>query len=123
MLANLEKSNPFSIMMDESNYKTDKSCIILIRLLDFDVGDGRTRFLDMPVVNIGTARNLFDALKLSLSKKDLDYEKCVAFMSDTTNVMKGVRSGVLEASLKKLAPMLAIYVGCFFLFSFIYLFV
>ncbi len=109
--------------MDESNYKTDKSCIILIRLLDFDVGDGRTRFLDMPVVNIGTARNLFDALKLSLSKKDLDYEKCVAFMSDTTNVMKGVRSGVLEASLKKLAPMLAIYVGCFFLFSFIYLFV
>ncbi len=48
----------------------------------------------MPVVNIGTARNLFDALKLSLSKKGLDFEKCVAFMSDTTNVMKGVRSGV-----------------------------
>ncbi len=44
MLANLEKSNPFSIMMDESNDKTDKSCIILIRLLDFDVGDVRTRF-------------------------------------------------------------------------------
>ncbi len=81
-------------MMDESNDKTDKSCIILIRLLDFDVGDVRTRYFDMPVVNIGTARNLFDALKLSLSKKGLDFEKCVAFMSDTTNVMKGVRSGV-----------------------------
>ena len=80
--------------MDESNDKTDKSCIILIRILDHDVGDVRTRFLDMPVVNIGTARNLFDALKSSLSKKGLDFEKCIAFMSDTTNVMKGVRSGV-----------------------------
>ena len=94
MLENLKKSGPFSVMMDESNDKTDKSCIILIRILDHDVGDVRTRFLDMPVVNIGTARNLFDALKSSLSEKGLDFEKCIAFMSDTTNVMKGVQSGV-----------------------------
>ena len=90
MLENLKKSGPFSVMMDESNDKTDKSCIILIRILDHDVGDVRTRFLDMPVVNIGTARNLFDALKSSLPEKGLDFEKCIAFMSDTTNVMKGV---------------------------------
>ena len=70
--------------------KTDKSCIILIRILDYDVGYVRTRFLDMPVVNIGTARNLFDALKSSLSEKGLDFEKCIAFISNTTNVMKGV---------------------------------
>lgn len=31
----------------------------------------RTRFLDMPVVNIGTASNLFDALTSSLSQKGL----------------------------------------------------
>ena len=49
------KSNFFSVMMDESNDKTDKSCIILVRVLDLEVGDIRTRFLDMPVVNIGTA--------------------------------------------------------------------
>lgn len=48
----------------------------------------------MPVVNIGTARNLFDALKSSLSEKGLDFEKSIAFISDTTNVMKGVQSGV-----------------------------
>ena len=71
MLENLKKTGPFSVMMDESNDKTDKSCIILIRILDHDVGDIRTRFLDMPVVNIGTARYLFDALKSSLSEKDL----------------------------------------------------
>ncbi len=46
--------------------KTDKSCIILVRLLDTGEGDVRTRFLDMPIVNIGTAQNLFKALKESL---------------------------------------------------------
>ena len=84
----------YSLMMDKSNDKTDKSCIILVRILDLIVGDIRTRFLDMPIVNIGTARNLFDALKLSLNNKGLDFSKCISFMSDTTNVMKGARSGV-----------------------------
>ena len=45
-------------MMDESNDKTDKSCIILIPVLDTEKGDICTRFLDMPVVNIGTAENV-----------------------------------------------------------------
>ena len=80
--------------MDESNDKTDKSCIILIKVLDSTVGDVCTRFLDMPVVNIGTATNLFSALKSSHENKGLDFSKAVAFMSDTTNVMKGARSGV-----------------------------
>ena len=87
-------SNPFSIMMDESNDKTDKSCIILVRVLDPEVGDICTRFLDMPDVNVGTAANLFDALKSSLVKHGLDFNSTIAFMSDTTNVMKGARSGV-----------------------------
>ena len=56
-------SNPFSILLDES---IDKSCIILVKLLDPQVGNVCTRFLDMPVVNIGTAQNIFDALKESL---------------------------------------------------------
>ena len=94
MLENLNKNSHFSVIMDESNDKNDKSCIILVRALDFNVGDVRTRFLDMPVVNIGMAVNLFSALKLSLNKKGLDFNKCVAFMLDTTNVMKGARSCV-----------------------------
>ena len=65
-----------------------------MRVLDPVVGECRTRFLDMPVVNIGTADNLFQALKSSLEKHGLSFEKAVAFMSDTTNVMKGARSGV-----------------------------
>ena len=66
-------NNPFSLMMDESNDKTDKSCIILVRVLDSEKGETCTRFLDMPVVNIGNATNLFSALKTSLSKHGLDF--------------------------------------------------
>ena len=87
-------SNPFSIMLDESNDKIDKSCIILVRLLDPELGNVCTRFLDMPVVNIGTAQNIFHALKESLAKFGLDFSKAVSFMSDTANVMKGCQSGV-----------------------------
>ena len=56
-------SNLFSVLMDESNYKQDKSCIILVGVLDAELGNVKTRFLDMPVVNIGKAENLFSALK------------------------------------------------------------
>ena len=87
-------SGPFSLMMDESNDRRDKSCIILVRLLDPQIGEVRTRFLDMPVVNIGTATNLFQALKESLTKNGLSFDSTVSFMSDIANVMKGVRSGV-----------------------------
>ena len=54
-------------MLDESNDKINKSCIILVRLLDPELGNVCTRFLDMPVVNIGTAQNIFHALKESLA--------------------------------------------------------
>ena len=66
-----------SILIDASNDKVDKSCIILVRFLDPEVGNVCTRFLDMPVVNIGTAQNLFSALKESLNKQGLDFAKAV----------------------------------------------
>ena len=92
--ATQDMSKFFSIMMDESNDKNDKSCIILVRVFDSNVGDVRTRFLDMPIVNIGSAQNLFDALQCALSNNGFDFSKCLVLMSDTTNVMKGLRSGV-----------------------------
>ena len=73
-------SNFFSVFKDECNDKTDKSCIVLVRVLDLEVGDIHTRFLDMPVVNIVTAQNLFAALQESLSHNHLDFSKCRAFM-------------------------------------------
>lgn len=63
-------------MIDESND---------VLVLDPEIGDIHTRFVDMP---LGTARNLF---KESFG---LDFSRAMSFMSDTTNVMKGARSGV-----------------------------
>ena len=63
-------------------------------VLDCETADVHTRFVYMPVVNIGTARNLLHALSESLSKLGLDFSQAISFMSDTTNVMKGARSGV-----------------------------
>ena len=93
IISNLS-TNQFSILMDESNDSTDNSCIIL----DNEVGKVRTRFLDMPVINIGTAENIFEALKQSLESYNLDFNNAVAFMSDTASVMKGARSGVQNGS-------------------------
>ena len=70
-------SNAFSLLTDESNDKVDKSCIILVRVFDSDLGDVKTRFLDMPVVNVGNAHNLFRALKDSLEKYGLAFSKAM----------------------------------------------
>ena len=43
-------SNPFSIMMDESNDKVDKSCIITVGVLNQEAAD--IKLLDMPILII-----------------------------------------------------------------------
>ena len=67
------------------------SHVFLVRFLYPEVGNVVTRFFDMPVVSIGTASNLFD---VCLAKNGLDFSKVSSFMSDSTNVMKGVRSNL-----------------------------
>jgi len=44
MMESLDKLESFSILMDESNDKVNKSYIILIKLHDYTVGDVRTQF-------------------------------------------------------------------------------
>ena len=63
-----------------------------VRLLDPQIGEVWTRILDMPVVNIGPATNLFQALKESLTKNGLSFDNTVSFMSETANVMKGAEA-------------------------------
>jgi len=87
----LKDNTLISLMLDVSNDKTDKSCIILVRSLDHRVGDVQTRFIDMPVVNVGNTKKktTFSAVILSLTSKGLSLGNCVAFMSDTTMLRRG----------------------------------
>ena len=54
------KNNPFFILCDEGNDVDDKNFAILVHLWDEMLGKPVTRFLDMPIFNIGTAENLFN---------------------------------------------------------------
>ena len=60
------------ILMDESNDARNKSCTILVKILDEDVGDV------MLVVTIGTASNLFIAVRKSLRDNGLDLKNAIA---------------------------------------------
>jgi hypothetical protein len=61
------QTQPFSILIDESNdLGTDKNLVILVRLMDGTIGRAVTRFLDMPVCNIGTGASIFETLEKSL---------------------------------------------------------
>ena len=91
------KENPFSILCDEGSDNEDKNFAILVRLWDDKLGKPVTRFLDMPVCNIGTADKLFDALDEVLEKKNkIPWSNVVGFESDTTNVMVGKHNSVLS---------------------------
>lgn len=61
------RSQPFSLMCDESNNrKTDKEFVILARVYDEATLQVATRFIEMPVCNVGNAENLFEKLSEAL---------------------------------------------------------
>ena len=90
------QENPFSILCDEGSNKDDKNFAILIRLWDDLLGKPVTRFLDMPVCNIGTANILFEAIERALDERNIPWSNVVGFESDTANVMIGKHNSVLS---------------------------
>ena len=55
------RSSPFSLSIDESNDRNcEKSLAILVR---YFTDQATTRFLAMPVCNIGTSQNIFEHLQ------------------------------------------------------------
>ena len=76
-------SHLFTTMCDKSNvYGNAKCFIILVRVFDNNLGSTQTRFLDMPIVNIGTAANLFLALDQSFTKHGIPWSNVFGFMSE-----------------------------------------
>ena len=91
------QENPFSILCDESNDRSASKCfVLLVRIYDKDMQSVVTRFLDMPIVNIGTACNLFDAIDKCFSLHKIPWENVIGFMSDNCSVMKGRNNSVVS---------------------------
>ena len=90
------KNGPFSILCDEDSDTDDKHLAILVRLWDNDLGAPVTRFLNMPVCNIGTATKLFECIDTTLQERGIPWAHVVGFESDTTNAMVGKHNSVLS---------------------------
>ncbi|XP_059397935.1 uncharacterized protein LOC132130252 [Carassius carassius] len=96
-LAKTRRSQPFSLMCDESNNrKTDKEFVILTRLYDEDTLQVTTRFLEMPICNVGNAENLYVKLNEALRKRGIPWDNLIAFNSDNASVMKGRHNSVIS---------------------------
>ena len=77
----------------------DKNFAILVHLWDDQLGRPVTRFLHMPVCNIGTANKLFNALDSTLEERKIPSCNVVGFESDTT-VMMGKQLGTFSCQVK-----------------------
>ena len=57
------KNSRFSILTDESNNQAgEKSLVILVKVFDAKIDRAATQFLDIPICNIGTGENIFNAI-------------------------------------------------------------
>lgn len=54
-----------------------------------------TKFIDMPVCNVGTAENIYEKLETSLRNGGIPWDNLVAFNSDNCSVMKGKHHSVI----------------------------
>lgn len=60
------QTQPFGLLCDESNnMQTEKELVILARVYDESL-EVVTKFIDMPVCNVGTAENIYEKLETSL---------------------------------------------------------
>ena len=83
----------YSLATDGSNDNEDKYFPVLITHWMND--QVTTSFLDMPVTNEATAKNVYTVITDSLTTNKIGLHKCVAFVSDNASVMVGKHQGVL----------------------------
>ena len=83
-------------MCDESSDVDNIYLTILVRLWDDELGKPVTRFLNMPVCNIGRGEVIFNYIAASLEERGLSWSTVVGLESDTANVMVGKHNSVLS---------------------------
>ena len=99
------KISSFNLLCDESNERGDsvKLLTVLIRVFEPENGKIVTRHLDTIGITDLTAGGIFCSLDETLLKYRLSFDKLLSFTSDTCNVMKGAKNGVI-AKLREKPP-------------------
>ena len=70
--------------------------VILVRVYDEDTYRISTRFLAMPVCNIGIAENILNALNKVFIDRNISWKNCIGYASDNANVMVGWNNSLLS---------------------------
>ena len=101
------KCTEFNLMCDESNDRGDqcKHLTVLVRFFDPKTETVATRHLQTTGITDFTAGGIFSALHETLQCNNLCLTNVLSFTSDTCNVMKGARRGVI-AKLRSVQPMI-----------------
>ena len=96
-VVDIVKSTAYSLLCDESNDSGDsvKLLTILVRFFDPVREIVVTRHLDTVGITDVSAEGIFTALAETVQKYNLQFSNLLSFASDTCNVMKGARCGVV----------------------------
>lgn len=103
-----------SLLCDESNDKGDsvKLLTVLIRAYESNNSMIRTRHLETVGITDLTANSIFDFIEEVILKYGLDFSNMISFASDTCNVMKGSRKGVISKLRAKQPKIINIHCIC-----------
>ena len=113
-VVDLCKSVPFNLLCDESNELGDSEKLLTILLRAFEPHTSMvvTRHLDTVGITDFTANGIFLSLKQTLEKYRLSFDNLVSFTSDTCNVMKGARGGVIAKLRQEQPEVIDVYCIC-----------
>lgn len=106
------KSNKFSLLIDESNKKYGITYLnLLVKYFDEKVGKVVTRFFKSVTVGHATAVDLAKKIMDVLAEDTIPTDNLLMVMSDSPNVMRGEKGGVIKI-LKDKMPHLIDIGGC-----------
>ena len=91
------KANKFSLLIDESNKKYGTTYLnLLVKYFDKSIGKITTRFFKSVTIGHAKANDLTQKILDCLNEDSVPYENLLMVMSDSPNVMRGKRSGVIK---------------------------
>ena len=107
------RKTPFALMIDESNksYHT-KYLHMVVRYHSPEHGKAITRFYKAVELNKASAENIVNAIEASFAEDLIPWSNVIQIMSDSPNVMRGAKKGVLAIIKNRFCPNLIDLGGC-----------
>lgn len=107
------KSNPFSIIIDETTDRSTKSQLAILGMY-FDEESFKlvSCLIDLITLPDGTATTIYESLIKCLNEKDIPMENVIGYCSDTCNVMFGKHHSVAQMLVENYPWILTVKCTC-----------